>query len=43
MDIKLFQQEILEVFSQMDRMPNRRPRTKQSAVIHFSKNKQTEV
>jgi len=35
MDIKLFQQEILDVFSKMDVMPNRRPHTKQSAVIHL--------
>jgi len=35
MDIKQFQKEILEVFSQMDKMPNRREHTKQSALIHL--------
>jgi len=35
MDIKQFQKEILEVFSQMDEMPNRRKHTKQSALIHL--------
>lgn len=35
MDIRQFQKEILEVFSQMDRMPNRQKHTKQSAVIHL--------
>ena len=35
MDIKLFQQEILDVFSKMDVMPGKRPHTKQSAVIHM--------
>ena len=35
MDIKQFQKEILEVFSQMDKMPHRREHTKQSALIHL--------
>ncbi|MFA5962110.1 MAG: MazG nucleotide pyrophosphohydrolase domain-containing protein [Parcubacteria group bacterium] len=35
MDIKVFQHEILDVFSRMDKVPNRRPHTKQSAVIHL--------
>ena len=35
MDIRQFQKEILEVFSEMDKMPNRRKHTKQSAVIHL--------
>jgi len=35
MDIKQFQKEILETFSQMDKMPNRREHTKQSALIHL--------
>ena len=35
MDIKQFQKEILEVFPQMDEMPNRRKHTKQSALIHL--------
>jgi NTP pyrophosphatase (non-canonical NTP hydrolase) len=35
MDIKQFQKEILEVFSEMDKMPNRREHTKQSALIHL--------
>jgi NTP pyrophosphatase (non-canonical NTP hydrolase) len=35
MDIKQFQKEILEVFSEMDKMPNRRKHTKQSALIHL--------
>ncbi len=35
MDIKQFQKEILKVFSQMDKMPNRRKHTKQSALIHL--------
>ncbi len=35
MDIKVFQREILDVFAQFDKLPNRRPHTKQSAVIHL--------
>ncbi len=35
MDIKDFQKEILEVFSEMDKMPNRKKHTKQSALIHL--------
>ena len=35
MDIRQFQKEILEVFSEMDKMPNRRKHTKQSALIHL--------
>ena len=35
MDIKQFQKEILEVFSEMDKMPNIREHTKQSALIHL--------
>ena len=35
MDIRQFQKEILEVFSEMDKLPNRREHTKQSALIHL--------
>ena len=35
MEIKQFQKEILDVFSQMDKMPNRKEHTKQSALIHL--------
>jgi len=35
MNIKKFQDEILDVFGQFDKLPNRRPHTKQSAVIHL--------
>ncbi len=35
MDIQKFQKEILDVFSEMDNMPNKRKHTKQSAVIHL--------
>ncbi|MBW2966843.1 hypothetical protein KY342_07100 [Candidatus Woesearchaeota archaeon] len=35
MDITKFQQEIMRVFSEMDKMPNRRAHTKQSAVVHL--------
>ncbi len=36
MEIKEFQKEILRVFSEMDRMPNRKEHTKQSALIHMT-------
>jgi len=35
MDIQSFQEQILQVFSEMDKMPNRREHTKQSALIHL--------
>ncbi len=35
MDIETYQKEILDAFSKIDKMPNRRPHTKQSAVIHL--------
>ncbi len=35
MDINKFQKEILDVFSLMDKMPNRQEHTKQSALIHL--------
>ena len=35
MEIKEFQDEILRTFSEMDKMPNRREHTKQSAMIHL--------
>ena len=35
MDIKEFQKEILETFSEMGKLPNRAKHTKQSALIHL--------
>ncbi len=35
MDIKEFQDRVLKVFSEMDKVPNRKEHTKQSALIHL--------
>jgi NTP pyrophosphatase (non-canonical NTP hydrolase) len=35
MEIKKFQEDVLKVFSEMDKMPNRQKHTKQSALIHL--------
>jgi NTP pyrophosphatase (non-canonical NTP hydrolase) len=35
MEIKEFQKEILRAFSEIDKFPNRKKHTKQSAVIHL--------
>ena len=35
MEINKFQERVLKVFSEMDKMPNRKKHTKQSAVIHL--------
>jgi NTP pyrophosphatase (non-canonical NTP hydrolase) len=35
MEIKEFQKEILRTFSEIDKLPNRKKHTKQSAVIHL--------
>ena len=35
MDIKQFQEEILNTFAQMNSLPNRKKHTKQSALIHL--------
>lgn len=35
MEITEFQKEILKVFSEMDKLPNRKEHTKQSALIHL--------
>jgi NTP pyrophosphatase (non-canonical NTP hydrolase) len=35
MEIKEFQKEILRIFSEFDKLPNRKKHTKQSAVIHL--------
>ncbi len=36
MEIKKFQEEVLSVFSEMAKAPNRKPHTKQSAMIHLT-------
>ncbi len=36
MEIKKFQEEVLAVFSEIAKAPNRRPHTKQSAMIHLT-------
>lgn len=35
MEIKEFKEQVLRTFSEMDKLPNRRKHTKQSAVIHL--------
>ena len=35
MEIKEFQDEVLRTFAEMDKVPNRKEHTKQSAVIHL--------
>ncbi|MFA6073167.1 MAG: MazG nucleotide pyrophosphohydrolase domain-containing protein [Candidatus Woesearchaeota archaeon] len=35
MDIKQFQDEVIESFSIMDKLPNRKPHTKQTATTHL--------
>jgi len=35
MEIKKFQDEVIRTFAEMDKMPNRKPHTNQSAVIHL--------
>ena len=40
MNIKDFQEKVIEAFSEMDKMPNRCEHTKQSAVIHLRNKKE---